>query len=79
MQRVWDFLIGAFLAVCWAYWVGVQCYVDAVWKIWLITFVSGMGVMFIVVELRAATRAARERRQVLADLAKDLRSRSDEP
>lgn len=77
MQRIWDFIIGALLAVWWAYWVGVQCYVDAVWKIWLITFVSGTGVMFMVVELRAAARTAKERRQDLADIAKELREKGE--
>lgn len=77
MQRVWDFVIGALLAVLWAYWVGTQCYVDEVWKIWTITFVSGVGVMFMVVELRGAVRDARSRRRELAQMAKELRDSPD--
>lgn len=63
MQRVWDFLIGGALAIWWSYWVGAQCHVDAPWKILVITFVSGWGVLSTVVELRAALRDARGRRK----------------
>jgi hypothetical protein len=77
MRRVWDFLIGAFLAAEWSYWIGTQCFVDAVWKIWVITFVSGAGVMVMTVEFLAAAKTAQQRRQALADMARELREKDE--
>ena len=50
---------------------------DAVWKIWVITFVSGAGVMVMTVEFLAAAKTAQQRRQALADMARELREKDE--
>lgn len=77
MKHAWDTLIGLALGTWWGYWVGAQCHTDTLWKMNVITFVSGMGVTFTVVWVRAMMRQARERRKEVARMVRRLQESPD--